>query len=157
MLVPAGSPIFFLRERRFAVRCRVITLRQLFCYGHCVHCLFMWSACLLDYCTYSFLYILFISIGCATLYYLSMMYVTVYNMSFNSNCRILAAELNYRFTASFSYKIGSGPECSTWQAGTSFPTLGALAYFYQKCHISNTGGTTMDYINTVHEKHSCLH
>ena len=27
-----------------------------------------------------------------------MMYVTVYNMSFNSNCRILAAELNYRFT-----------------------------------------------------------
>ena len=34
----------------------------------------------------------------ATLYHLSMMYVTVYNMSFNSNCRILAAELNYRFT-----------------------------------------------------------
>ena len=30
--------------------------------------------------------------------YLSMMYVTVYNMSFNNNCRILAAELNYRFT-----------------------------------------------------------
>ena len=27
-----------------------------------------------------------------------MMYVTVYIMSFNSNCRILAAELNYRFT-----------------------------------------------------------
>ena len=27
-----------------------------------------------------------------------MMYVTVYNVSFNSNCRILAAELNYRFT-----------------------------------------------------------
>ena len=27
-----------------------------------------------------------------------MMYVTVYNMSFNSNCRILAAALNYRFT-----------------------------------------------------------
>ena len=32
-----------------------------------------------------------------TLYHLSMMYVTVYNMSFNSNCHILAAELNYRF------------------------------------------------------------
>ena len=32
------------------------------------------------------------------LYHLSMMYVTVYNMSFNSNCCILAAELNYRFT-----------------------------------------------------------
>ena len=45
-----------------------------------------------------FLYIFFINIGCATLYHLSMMYVTVYNMSFNSNCRILAAELNYRFT-----------------------------------------------------------
>ena len=30
MLVPAGSPIFFLRERRFAVRCRFVTLRQLF-------------------------------------------------------------------------------------------------------------------------------
>ena len=30
MLVPAGSPIFFLREHRFAVRCRVVTLRQLF-------------------------------------------------------------------------------------------------------------------------------
>ena len=29
MLVPAGSPIFFLREHRFAVRCRVITLRHL--------------------------------------------------------------------------------------------------------------------------------
>ena len=38
------------------------------------------------------------NIGCGTLYYLSMMYVTVYIMSFNSNCRILAAELNYRFT-----------------------------------------------------------
>ena len=29
MFVPAGSPIFFLREHRFAVRYRVITLRQL--------------------------------------------------------------------------------------------------------------------------------
>ena len=29
MLVPAGSPIFFLREHTFAVRCRVVTLRQL--------------------------------------------------------------------------------------------------------------------------------
>ena len=38
-----------------------------------------------------------INIGCATLYHLSMMYVTVYNMSLNSNCRILAAELNYWF------------------------------------------------------------
>ena len=29
MLVLAGSPIFFLREHRFAVRCHVVTLRQL--------------------------------------------------------------------------------------------------------------------------------
>ena len=41
-------------------------------------------------------------IGCATLYYLSIMYVTDYVMSFNSNCRILVAELNYRFTV-FKY------------------------------------------------------
>ena len=54
----------------------------------------MLSACLL----HIFLYIFFINIGCATLYNLSMMYVTVYIISFNSNCRILAAELNYRFT-----------------------------------------------------------
>ena len=32
-----------------------------------------------------------------------MMNVTVYNMSFNSNCRILAAELNYRFTFIFYF------------------------------------------------------
>ena len=87
MFVPAGSPVFFLREHRFAVRCRVVTLTLLF----------MLSTCLLDI----FLYIFFINIGCATLYHLSMMYVTVYNMSFNSNCRILAAELNYRFTEYF--------------------------------------------------------
>ena len=30
MLVPAGSPIFFLMELRLAVQCRVVTLRQLF-------------------------------------------------------------------------------------------------------------------------------
>ena len=39
-----------------------------------------------------------INIGCATLYHLSMTYITVYNLSINSNYRILAAELNYRFT-----------------------------------------------------------
>ena len=92
MFVPAGSPIFFLREHRFAVRCRVVTLRQLL--WTLFTLLFMLSTCLL----HIFLYIFFINIGCATLYHLSMMYVTVYNMSFNSNCRILAAELNYRFT-----------------------------------------------------------
>ena len=39
-----------------------------------------------------------INIGCATLYHLSMTYITVYNLSINSNYRILPAELNYRFT-----------------------------------------------------------
>ena len=39
-----------------------------------------------------------INIGCATLYQLSMTYITVNNLSINSNYRILAAELNYRFT-----------------------------------------------------------
>ena len=34
-----------------------------------------------------------------------MMYVTVYNMSINSNCRILAAELNYRFTEDYHKNI----------------------------------------------------
>ena len=49
-----------------------------------------------------------INIGCVTLYHLSITYIflllfffiTVYNLSMNSNYqyRILAAELNYRFT-----------------------------------------------------------
>ena len=39
-----------------------------------------------------------INIGCATLYHLSMTYITVYNLSININYRILAAKLNYRFT-----------------------------------------------------------
>ena len=39
-----------------------------------------------------------INIGCATLYHLSMTYITVFNLSINSNYRILAAELNFRFT-----------------------------------------------------------
>ena len=95
MFVHAGSPIFFLREHRFTVRCRVVTLRQLL--WTLFTLLFMLSMCLLQI----FLYIFLINIGCATLYHLSMMYVTVYNMSFNSNCRILAAELNYRFTILF--------------------------------------------------------
>ena len=71
MFVPAGSPIFFLREHRFAVRCRVVTLRQLL--WTLFTPLFMLSMCLL----HIFLYIFFINIGCATLHHLSMMYVTV--------------------------------------------------------------------------------
>ena len=122
MFVPAGSPIFFLREHRFAVRCRVVTLRQLL--WTLFTLLFMLSTCLL----HIFLHIFFINIGCATLYHLSMMYVTVYNMSFNSNCHILAVELNYRFTntvmatvytryhaATYISYIDICPECITWQ------------------------------------------
>ena len=103
MLVPAGSPTFFLREHRFAVRCRVVTLRQLL--WTLFTLLFMLNTCLLRI----FLYIFFINIGCATLYRLSMMYVTFYIMSFNSNCRILAAKLNYRFTKTH---ISSPVSCS---------------------------------------------
>ena len=99
MFVPAGSPIFFSREHRFAVLCRVVTLRQLL--WTLFTLLFMLSTCLL----HIFLYIFFINIGCATLYHLSMMYVTVYNMSFNSNCRILAADRNYRFTILLFYLL----------------------------------------------------
>ena len=94
LLVPAGSPIFYLREHRFAVRCHVVTLMQLL--WTLFTLLFMLSMFLL----HIFLYIFFIIIRSATLYHLSMMYVTVYSMSFNSNCRVLAMELNYRFTQS---------------------------------------------------------
>ena len=96
MLVPAGSPIFFLREHRFAVRCRVITLRQLL-WTLCM-LLFMLSTCLL----HIFLYIFFINIGYASCNSISPFYDVC-------NCfiichliitRILDAELNYRSTNS---------------------------------------------------------
>ena len=48
-----------------------------------------------------------INIGCPTLHHLSMMYITVYNLSINSNNRILAAELNYRFTKKLKRKTKS--------------------------------------------------
>ena len=67
-------------------------------HGHYLRCLFMLSACL----KHIILYIFFINIGFVILYYFSMMYVTVYIMSFNSNCCIFAAELNYRFTKTIS-------------------------------------------------------
>ena len=47
-----------------------------------------------------------INIGCATLYHLSMTYITVYNLSINSNYGILAAELNYRITRIWKRDIG---------------------------------------------------
>ena len=93
MLLPTGSPIFFLREHTFAVRCRAVTLRVRQLLWTLFTLLFMLSTCLL----HIFLYIFFINIGCATLYYLFMMYVTVHNMSFNSNCRILAAVIHVEY------------------------------------------------------------
>ena len=92
MLVPAGSSIFFLREHRFAVRCRVVTLRQLLwtLFNH-VECVFI--AHILIYILHK--YWMRNSI--------LPFYDTVYNMSFNSKCRILAAKLNYRFTEVASY------------------------------------------------------
>ena len=50
-----------------------------------------------------------INIGCASLYHLSMTYITVYNLSINSNYRILAAELNYRFSRFWKRDIGTSP------------------------------------------------
>ena len=69
-----------------------------------------------------------INIGCATLYHLSMTYITVYNLSINSNYRILAAELNYRFTQLCSYEI---PLCTYesqfYKNGNQFCTDGNLS------------------------------
>ena len=53
MLVPAGSPIFFLREHRFAVRCRVVTLRQLL--WTLFTLLFMLNTCLLHIFLYTYI------------------------------------------------------------------------------------------------------
>ena len=100
MLVPAGSPIFFLREHRFAVRCRVVTLMQLL-WTLCM-LLFMLSTCLL----HIFLYIFFINIGCASSKCNSISpFYDVCNCFIICHLiitRILAAELNYRFTNSKS-------------------------------------------------------
>ena len=97
-LVPAGSPIFFLREHRFAVQCRVVTLRQLL-WTLCM-LLFMLSTCLL----HIFLYIFFINIGCASCKCNSISpFYDVCNCFIICHLiitRILAAELNYRFTNS---------------------------------------------------------
>ena len=98
MLVPAGSPIFFLREHRFDVRCRIVTLRQLL-WTLCM-LLFMLSTCLL----HIFLYIFFINIGCASckcnsispFYDVCKCFIICHLII----TRILAAELNYRFTNS---------------------------------------------------------
>ena len=58
-----------------------------------------------------------INIGCATLYHLSMTYITVYNLSINSNCRILAAELNYMFTL----ETPDNPEILEFSGYRGFP------------------------------------
>ena len=52
-----------------------------------------------------------INIECATLYHPSMTYITVYNLSINSNYRILAAKLNYRFTNFFFLIQRFGFQC----------------------------------------------
>ena len=69
-----------------------------------------------------------INIGCATLYHLSMTYITLYNLSINCNYRILAAELNYRFTKIFTvialfkdYPIVLGTHEGQWS--TSYTTI----------------------------------
>ena len=96
MLVPAGSPIFFLREHRFAVRCRVVTLRQ-FLWTLCM-LLFMLSKCLL----HIFLYIFFINIGYASYNSISPFYDVCgcFIICHLIITRILDAELNYKFTNS---------------------------------------------------------
>ena len=90
--------IFFLREHRFAVRCRIVTLRQLL-WTLCM-LLFMLSMCLL----HIFLYIFFINIGCASCKCNSISpFYDVCNCFIICHLiitRILAAELNYRFTNS---------------------------------------------------------
>ena len=97
MLVSAGSPIFFLREHRFAVRCRVVTLRQLL-WTLCM-LLFMLSTCLLH-----IFIIFFINIGCASCKCNSISpFYDVCNCFIICHLiitRILAAELNNRFTNS---------------------------------------------------------
>ena len=75
MLVPAGSPIFFLREHRFAVRCHVVTLRQL-----------LWTLCML----------LFMLSTISPFYDVCNCFIICHLII----TRILAAELNYRFTNS---------------------------------------------------------
>ena len=98
MLVPAGSPIFFLREHRFAVRYRVVILRQLL--WTLFTLLFILSTCLL----HIFLYIFFINIGCASCKCNSISpFYDVCNCFIICHLiitRILAAELNYRYTNS---------------------------------------------------------
>ena len=63
-------------------------------------------------------------------YHLPMTYITVYNFSFNSNCRILAAELNCTLP---KYKF----ICALYLGKTNFKyqfrgltTLGCLAAIY---------------------------
>ena len=47
--------------------------------------------------------IFIINIRCNPLYHLSMTYITLYSLLFNSNCCILTAELNYRFTERWQF------------------------------------------------------
>ena len=67
MLVPAGSPIFFLREHRFAVRCRVVTLRQL-----------LWTLCMLLFMLSSYVFIAHILIYILHKYWMRKLQVQLY-------------------------------------------------------------------------------
>ena len=90
MLVRAGSPIFFLKEQ---IRCPMS--RRNF------------EAVVMD-TVYTVIHVEYVFIAHILIYILHKYWmrnsispfydVTVYNVSFNSDCRILAAELNYRFT-----------------------------------------------------------
>ena len=81
------------------------------------------------YFTYSYIYFLLI-LDAQLVYHLPMAHVTVYNLSFNSNCRILAAELNctlpkYKFISS----LYLGKTKFKYQF-TGLTTLGCLAAIY---------------------------
>ena len=83
-----------------------------------------------------------INIGCATLYHLSMTYITVNNLSINYNYRILAAELKYRFTTM------SASKCFIFQ---TFYELGVNESY----NILSTSFDKLEteYISTIEHKH----
>ena len=70
--------------------------------------------------------------GCATLYHLSMTCITVYNLSINSNYRILAAELNYRFT-NYTLNILVFLYWCWWQI-----ILGTFSFFFTGGQVADT-------------------
>ena len=86
MLDPAGSPIFFLRKQ---TRSRVEFLSSVFKDVAYAVIIIVDEVLLYIFHVYSSLIL-----DAPLLYHLSMTYITVYNLSFNSHCRILAAQQN---------------------------------------------------------------